>query len=85
VKSENATDRKLQTLLWNVLEKAKRHGSRSDQVKNFIQMREDDKEFVELAATLIILFETKRQELNALMGEDGLVYVPDLRKEVTTT
>ena len=85
MKSENATDRKLQTLLWNVLEKAKRHGSRSDQVKNFIQMREDDKEIVELAATLIILFETKRQELNALMGEDGLVYVPDLRKEVTTT
>lgn len=50
-------DKDLRKLLAKVIQLAKDHGTRSEEVRNFIRNHMDTPEFAELAATCILLIE----------------------------
>jgi hypothetical protein len=50
-------DEKLRELLAQVIDLAKNHGTRSEEVKQFVRDNKDVEEFPELAATCILIIE----------------------------
>jgi len=59
--AKNQKDAKLNKLLGNLLALIKKHGSRSRQVKKFVQKNKNVNEFPKLAATMIFAFENKQK------------------------
>ena len=63
IRRKKKNDLKLAKLLATLIEHIEKHGSRSSQVKQFVQDNKDVDEFVDLAATTIFAYEYKAREV----------------------